>query len=373
MRKKLKRILLVVAAIILILSLSTYLYLQKAAFGSLSSGKRLEKITESPNYKDGEFQDLSVTPTLAEGYTFWGEIGKQFFEKTEGIRPSIRIPSVQTDLKRIPIDSNVLVWFGHSSCYMQLNGKRILIDPVFSGSASPIPGTVQPFPGADTYKAEDMPEIDYLLISHDHYDHLDYPTMIAMKEKIKTVICGLGVGAHFERWGYPAKKIIEKDWNDSITVQQNFVIHTLPTRHKSGRGISQNKSLWLSYLISAPKMKVYYSGDGGYDKHFAAIGKQFGPIDIAIMENGQYDKAWHYIHLLPEETLQAGRDLKAKRIVPVHNSKFALAKHPWNEPLNEITRLNERYKIPLITPVIGEIVNLEDTSKVFRRWRNDKK
>ncbi|WP_316776790.1 MBL fold metallo-hydrolase [Pedobacter antarcticus] len=367
-----KRILLVVASLSVILSLSTCLYMQKATFGSVPSGKRLERIIKSSHYSDGEFQNESITPTFAEGYGFWGELRKQFFGESPITRPSFPIPSVKTDLKNLPIDSNLFVWFGHSSCYLQLNGKRFLIDPVFSNTASPLPGTVKSFPGTDIYSAQDMPEIDYLLISHDHFDHLDYPTVLAMKDKVKAVICGLGVGSHFERWGYSEEKILEKDWNESLSTADGLTIHTLPARHKSGRGLKQNRSLWLSFLIHTPKMKVYYSGDGGYDAHFAAIGKKFGPVDVAIMENGQYDKAWHYIHLLPEETLQAAKDLGAKRIVPVHNSKFALAKHTWNEPLNEISRLNEHYRIPLITPVIGEIVNLDNTGAVFKKWWNTK-
>lgn len=369
--KIIKRILLIIVTILLVLGFCTWLYMQKAVFGSLPSGESAVRIEKSSHYKEGEFQNTIYTPTLAPGYTFWGEIKKQFFDKAVPTEPAKQIPSVKKDLKHLPIDQNLLVWFGHSSTFLQIDGKKILIDPIFSDNASPLPNTVTVFDGTNTYKVQDLPEIDYLLISHDHYDHLDYPTVLALKDKVKTVICGLGVGAHFERWGYPKDKIIEEDWYDSITVEKSFTIHTLPARHKSGRGLIQNQSLWASYLISSPSLKVFYSGDGGFDTHFAEIGKKFGPIDIAIMENGQYDKAWHYIHMLPEETLMAARGLKAKSIVPVHNSKFALAKHTWNEPLNEITRLNQKYHIPLITPVIGEIV-IFDEHKVFTEWWRDK-
>lgn len=365
--KIIKRIFLILLIIILVLGFCTWLYMQKATFGSLPSAESMVRIEKSQHYKNGEFQNNIYTPTLAPGYTFWGVITAPLFDKAVPTEPSNRIPSVKRDLKHLPADKNLLVWFGHSSTFLQIDGKKILIDPVFSDNASPLPNSVKVFAGTDNYHVEDLPEIDYLLISHDHYDHLDYPTVLALKDKVKTVICGLGVGAHFERWGYPKDKIIEEDWNDSVTIGKDFTIHTLPARHKSGRGLTQNQSLWASYLINAPTLKVFYSGDGGYDTHFAKIGKKFGPIDIAIMENGQYNKAWHYIHMLPEETLQAARDLKAKSIVPVHNSKFALAKHTWNEPLNEISRLNEKYHIPLITPIIGEIVIFDDNN-VFKEW-----
>lgn len=368
--KIIKRILITILAIIVVLGIATFLYMQKATFGSLPSSKSMVQIEKSPHYKDGEFQNTIYTPTLAPGYSFWGEIQKQIFDKSVPTEPSKRIPSIKTDLKHLPVDHNLLVWFGHSSALLQIDGKKILIDPIFSDNASPLPNTVKVFDGTNTYHVQDLPNIDYLLISHDHYDHLDYETVLALKDKVKTVICGLGVGAHFERWGYPKDKIIEQDWNDDVVVAKNFTIHTLPARHKSGRGFKQNQSLWASFLINSPTLKVYYSGDGGYDTHFAEIGKQFGPIDVAIMENGQYDKAWHYIHMLPEETLQAAKDLKAKSIVPVHNSKFALAKHTWNAPLNELNRLNVKYQIPLITPVIGEIV-VFDEHKVFKQWWKD--
>lgn len=365
--KIIKRMLLIILILILVLGFATWLYMQKAVFGSLPSGESLVRIEKSSHYKNGEFQNTIDTPTLAPGYSFFGVITDQLFDKAVPTEPSSRIPSVKSDLKHLPVDQNLLVWFGHSSTLLQIDGKTILIDPVFSDNASPIPNSVTVFDGTNTYHVEDLPEIDYLLISHDHYDHLDYPTVLALKDKVKTVICGLGVGAHFERWGYRKNKIMEEDWNDSITVEKGFTIHTLPARHKSGRGLTQNQSLWASYLISSPALKVFYSGDGGYGPHFAEIGKKFGPIDVAILENGQYNKAWHYIHMLPEETLQAALDLKAKSIVPVHNSKFALAKHTWNEPLNELSRLNEKYHIPLITPVMGEIV-IFDHHKVFRQW-----
>ena len=314
--------------------------------------------------------NLNHTPEIAEGYTYAGVIWDYLFKKSERKRPADIIPSVKTDLLHLPIDKDILVWFGHSSYFMQVDGKRILVDPVFSGNASPIPGSIKSFKGTDRYIVDDLSDIDYLIISHDHYDHVDYETIIKLKPKLKKVICGLGVGAHFEHWGYNVSNIIEKDWNETIDLGNGFILYTTPARHFSGRGFSRNNTLWMSYLLQTPTMKIYIGGDSGYDTHFADIGNKFGPVDLAIIDNGQYNAAWRYIHTLPNEVLQVAKDLKAKRLFPVHSSKFVLANHPWDEPLIKICELNDRFEqpMPLVTPVIGEFVFLKDSNQTFKQW-----
>ncbi|MFD2037488.1 MBL fold metallo-hydrolase, partial [Belliella marina] len=199
----------------------------------------MELIKTSTNYKNGKFQNISFTPVLTEGYSMTVIMWDFLFKKFPRQKPTDIIPSIKTDLLKLPADSNVLVWFGHSSYFMQVGGKRFLIDPVFSGNAAPIPGNNKSFKGTDIYTAADMPEIDCLLITHDHYDHLDYETVIALKDKVKTVICGLGVGSHFEHWGFDKNVIIEKDWNEHVTLDKGFTIHTAPARHFSGRGFTR--------------------------------------------------------------------------------------------------------------------------------------
>jgi L-ascorbate metabolism protein UlaG (beta-lactamase superfamily) len=356
-----KRITIIAGSLVLI----AFLYMQLPKFGSIPADERLEK---SPNYKDGKFRNTLATPVIAEGHSIGEVLWKQVFNKYPRRFPAHALPAVKTDLLHLTPDANILVWFGHSSCFMQLNGKTFLIDPVFSNNVSPIPATVTPYPGTDIYTAADLPVIDYLLISHDHYDHLDYETVVALKDQTKKVICGLGVGADFERWGYSLDKIIEKDWHEKVTLDSGIIIYTEPSRHQSGRTFKQDKTLWMSYLIQTPDLKIYFSGDGGYDERFAAIGREFGPIDLAVLECGQYDSAWHYVHLLPEEVLKAATDLKAKRLLPDHNSKFTLARHPWDEPLSKLTLLNSRYHISLVTPMIGEVVNLNDSTQQFKQW-----
>lgn len=359
-----------IATIILavILVIATLLYMRQAKFGKAPSAARLERIKQSPNFKNGKFQNLSHTPTLAEGHNYFEVIYDSYLKKKPRHYPTDLIPSVKTDLLNLPIDTNVLVWFGHSSYFMQIDGKRILVDPVFSGNASPLPRTVKSFKGTDVYTAADLPDIDYLFISHDHYDHVDYETLVALKNKTKNVICGLGVGSHFEYWGYDSSQIFEGDWYEKIELDSGFTAFVEPARHFSGRALSTNNTLWASYVLQTPSMTIYIGGDSGYDTHYAEIGNKHGSIDLAILDNGQYNEAWKYIHNLPEDVLKAGKDLKARRIFPVHSSKFALASHDWDQPLVKLTELNKSYNIPLVTPIIGEIVHLKFTSQQFKQW-----
>ncbi len=343
--------------------------MSQAQFGKSPNGSRLKRLQQSPNYKNGKFQNIHFTPVVSQGYSMTGVMYNFMFRKFVRTKPIDIIPSIKTDLKNLPIAENLLVWFGHSSYFIQLNGKRFLIDPVFSGNASPIANSNKSFKGTDIYSADDMPDIDFLLITHDHYDHLDYSTIIQLKPKIKQVICGLGVGEHFEYWKYEHSKIIEKDWNEHFIVGEGFTIYTAPARHFSGRTLKRNNTLWLSFVLETPGLKLYLGGDSGYDTHFAEIGKKFGGFDLALLDNGQYNLAWREIHMLPEEGLKAAKDLHAKRLFPVHSSKFKLANHPWDEPLKTIGELNEKeYHIPLVTPKIGELVNLNDSTQTFSKW-----
>ena len=357
----------IIISLIVLLAIFVGLYMQQAKFGTKPEGKRLERIQASPNYKDGSFVNRTHTPSLTEGYSMSKVMFKFIFGKGKGTKPTGIIPSFHTDLKNLP-EGDWLVWFGHSSYFMQLDGIKVLVDPVFSGNASPIPGSTKAFNGANTYAAEDMPEIDYLFISHDHYDHLDHQTIQKLRGKVKKVICGLGVGAHLEHWGYKAEDIFEMDWDADIEPQNGVEIYGLTTRHFSGRSFKRDQTLWMSYLLQTPGHKIYIGGDGGYDKHFKDIGELHGPIDLAILENGQYNEAWNAIHFLPGENLQAAIELKAKRLMPVHSSKFDLALHNWDEPLNELVKHNQKFKLPLVTPKIGELVNLNDTDQVFSAW-----
>jgi len=337
-------------------------------FGKLPSGERLQRIKNSPNYKNGAFQNLSHTPDLTDGATYFSVSKDFFFGKHERRFPERLIPSVKTNLHSIPKHENVLVWFGHSSYFMQIEGKRILVDPVLSGNASPFSFTTKAFNGSDVYKSEDLPEIDYLFLTHDHYDHLDNRTLVKLKSKVKTVICALGTGAHLEYWGYERSKLIEMDWHENSHLDPGFSVHSVPARHFSGRGFKRNQTLWSSFVLKTPKLQIFIGGDSGYDSHFAEIGNTFGGFDLAILENGQYNKNWKHIHLMPDEILQAAKDLQAKRLFPVHSSKFALGTHAWDEPLEKIIENNKKEMLNLVTPMIGEKVELQNPNQVFSEW-----
>ncbi|WP_116105124.1 MBL fold metallo-hydrolase [Lewinella sp. IMCC34191] len=344
------------------------LFLRQEKLGARPRGKRLDRIRRSPHYRDGKFRNLTETPLLSEGHG-WGDVlYRNYLKAKPRHHPTDPIPSVKTDLLRLPTEVDTLVWFGHSSYFLQLAGRRILVDPVFSGNASPLPGTLKAFPGTDVYTVADLPPIDYLFISHDHYDHLDYATIVGLRDKVGTVICGLGVGSHFERWGYPADKIVEKDWYEEFNLAGGITVHVEPARHFSGRGISSANTLWASYVLQTPARTVYLGGDSGYDRHYSEIGRKYGPIDLAILDNGQYDEAWREVHHLPEDVLLAARDLQARSIFPVHSSKFPLAAHAWDEPLRRITELNEASNFHLLTPMIGQRVDLGDGAQVQTHW-----
>ena len=368
---------LIVFSLLLIMAISAYLVLNHPQFGKLPKGDRLIKISKSPHYHNGSFKNKTFTPDLAEGENYYTIIKSMLFEKKIDRRPTKEIPNIKTDLTQLPIHEDMLIWFGHSSYYMQLDGKRFLVDPVFSGHASPFSFSIKAFEGSNNYGPESMPTIDYLFITHDHWDHLDYKTIIKLKPKIKFIVCGLGVGAHLEHWGFDASIIHEMDWDECYKTTDGFTINSFSTRHFSGRGFKRNTSLWLSFLIETANLKIYIGGDSGYDSHFSEIGKNFGEIDLAIIENGQYDKKWKYIHLLPEQFMKAVTDLRAKSVIPVHSGKFALGNHPWYEPLkllteNTTTKNHDEsaiYEQPtILTPQIGEKVYVHSNQQSFQKW-----
>lgn len=359
-----------VLTILIILVAILSFFLLHPRYGKRPSGERLALIQKSPQYKNGKFENINYTPELAEGYGYFDIISDFLFKKVDRKIPTDIIPSIKTNLLELDSNEDILVWFGHSSYFIQLEGKRFLIDPVFSGNASPIIGTTKAFKGTDIYTANDLPEIDYLLITHDHYDHLDYTTIMELKPKIKKIICPLGVGSHFEFWKFPNQNIIEKDWYEKIELDQNITLYTTPSRHFSGRSIKRCNTLWTSFVLETKDFKMYLGGDSGYDSHFAEIGAKYGPFDIALLDNGQYNPAWKYIHNLPEDVIKAMKDLNTKRVFPVHSSKFSLSLHAWDEPLIKVTELNAASEnpIPLITPMIGELVELKNEKQEFKQW-----
>ena len=366
--KFLKKMLVASLLIVLVLVIAVFAFMQQAKFGASAQGERLERMKKSPHYREGKFHNLSPTPDLTEGVSYYAVLKEFLFEKRERLKPVDLIPSQKTDLKQLAKEKDILVWFGHSSYFMQIEGKSILVDPVFSGAASPLSFTTPSFAGTDIYTVEDFPNIDYLFISHDHWDHLDYETVTKLLPKVGKVLCGLGVGAHLEAWGYKKENIIEQDWYEEARLADGWTVNLVPARHFSGRGFSRNGSLWVSFVLKTTHSQIFIGGDSGYDTHFAEIGKKFGSFDLAILECGQYDKSWKYIHLLPNEIVKATEELNAKVLLPVHWGKFGLANHAWDTPAKAITSLSEGKNYKVLTPMIGEEVRLQDSTQVFTNW-----
>lgn len=353
---------------ILLLVAAVYFFMQQPMFGKLSEGERLVRTLKSPNFKDGKFQNLSFTPDLAEGVSYYKVLKDFFFDRSKRVTPKEVLPSKKANLLTLDVTKNSFVWFGHSSYFMQVDGKKILVDPVMSGAASPLSFTTRSFKGSDVYTTDDIPEIDYLFISHDHWDHLDYKTMVKLRPKIKKVITGLGTAAHLEYWGYDKNIIEEKDWNEEVILDDGFKVNTTPARHFSGRGFKRNQSLWMSFVLQTPAMKIYIGGDSGYDTHFEKIGNQFGPFDAAILECGQYNANWKYIHMMPGELIAAATELKAKKIIPVHWAKFALGQHAWDEPVIRVLAEAKRKNAKVLHPMIGEEVDFKNADQQFLEW-----
>ncbi len=321
--------------------------------GKVPVGKHLGEIKKSPNYREGGFQNLSETPMMSDDASYWKML-KDFLKKNNRKVPSFTLPSVTTDLIHSSFPQPFIVWFGHSSYLLRIHNKNFLVDPVFSGNASPVSFLVNAFPGTNMYGVKDMPDIDYLIITHDHYDHLDFKTVVSLKEKVKKIVCPLGVGAHLQYWGYEANQITELDWWGAVELNNKIKITSAPARHFSGRGIKRGQTLWSSFILQTETHNLYLGGDSGYDSHFKEIGNQYGPFDLAILECGQYNSMWPLIHMKPEETVQASVDLKAKIFMPVHWAKFSLAMHPWNESIIRATAKAADLSVDLRMPQIGE-------------------
>lgn len=372
-KKTLKKIMWITISILAVIILTAVIILNQPQFGRNPHGDNLKKIKESKNYSDGKFKNLSESPVFSGEGSVVAEAFKFYLKKVDYRIPTDSIPFVKTDLNKIDPDSDVLIWLGHSSYFMQIEGKKILVDPVLSGYAAPFKSMNKAFKGSDWYKEENIPNIDYLFISHDHYDHLDYETALKLKDRVKQIICPLGVGSHFEHWGFDKKNIIELDWDEKAETETDWEIYATPARHYSGRGLKRNNTLWASFVLKTTTKTIYIGGDSGYDTHFIEIGNKYGPFDLAILELGQYHKNWKFIHMLPEHFFLAANDLKTKKLMGVHNSKFALGKHAWFAPLETITELSKDSKIPILTPMIGEPLNLNDSTQTFTKWWEGRK
>lgn len=291
-----------------------------------------------------------------------------FIRKPSTVAPKRKLHVEHADLNSIPDSGNFLVWFGHSSYLVKSQGYTILVDPVFSKFASPIKVFGKAIDGTAEYDITKLPVIDLLLLTHDHYDHLDYETIQAVKHNVGKVIAPLGVGEHLEYWGMTGTDITELDWYQTIAIGSNLKLTSTPSRHFSGRGIKRNQTLWCSYVLEVNGLKLFIGGDSGYDDQFKQIGSRYGPFDLAILESGQYGDNWPLIHMRPEETVQAAIELGAKVLLPVHWGKFVLALHPWDEPVRRIIAAAKQNNLPVVTPTPGAIFEIGSNPEPNPWW-----
>ncbi len=338
--------------------------MNKAVFGAQPSADEFKGL---PNYKNGSFHNRLPTPMMTEDGSYW-KIIRLMLNQPKTVNPSNTIPVVKTNLMALDLSKNSIIWFGHSSYLLVVSGKRILVDPVFY-NASPVGFFGKPYKMSYNYSSADFPEIDVLIITHDHYDHLDYKAVSELKPKVQTVVTSKGVDGHLKLWGFDSEKIITLNWNDK-TVVEDLQFTCLPARHFSGRKFKREETLWSSFVLKTPTFNIYIGGDSGYDTHFTEIGDKYGPFDLAILECGQYGKYWPLIHMLPEETLQASKDLKASALLPVHWGKFTLANHPWTEPVEKLMNANADEHQNILTPQIGQVLELGLANLTNKWWRD---
>lgn len=364
--------LLLVGMILLIVLLTLVFMYTSPQFGGSPTKEQKLAYAQTGHYEDGKFINQIASP-MDVGFK---DIPSLLYKQLKGDpnrQPSKKIEVQKIDsleIEQKPDSITRLVWFGHSAFLLEIAGKNILIDPMFGDVPAP-----HPWLGKSRYsnglpiEIEQLPQIDAIIMSHDHYDHLDYGSILRLKAKTKEFYMPLGVGAHFRKWGVPDERIHELDWWDDVKLD-SLRFTCAPARHFSGRGFSDRAAtLWASWVIEAPDAKIYFSGDSGYGPHFKEIGERFGGFDFAMMECGQYNEKWHSIHMMPEETVQAAADVKSAMTMPIHWAAFTLSLHSWTDPVERALKKADELNVPFCTPQIGEPVIIGRNYPAGKWWR----
>jgi L-ascorbate metabolism protein UlaG (beta-lactamase superfamily) len=363
MKKVLKRMALILVSLIVILVIAVVAFVNLAPqFGENATGERLKRIQNSPNFKDGTFQNLVPTSIDMSAGKLVSSTWKMF-TGTPDSEPTDTIKTVPFDVKLFEGNGGpeqvAVSWFGHSSLLIRIQGKTLLTDPVFGERASVV-SFIGPkrFPFDHYMNVDELPHVDAIIMSHDHYDHLDYETFTKLKGKVDRFFVPLGVGAHLEKWGIAPSQITELDWNESAKFD-DLTLVCAPARHFSGRGLTnRNGTLWCSWALLGTQKRVYYGGDTGYYPGLKTIGDKYGPFDIALLECGAYNENWIDIHMMPEQTAQAQLDVKADLLIPIHWGKFNLALHTWRDPIQRLLKRSAELGTKIATPRIGEVTVL---------------
>lgn len=348
-------LILVILVIVILTFLNTYPH-----FGKKYSKDKMESFYALEHYKNGKFINQVPTSMSMDFKTNISMI-RDFVKKNPNRVPRVGIPMEKIDVSRFHSESkdSKITWFGHSALLIEIDGKNILVDPMFGNAPTPFPQFGgKRYSGGLPIEISELPKIDAVILSHDHYDHLDYGTIKKIKQKVDRFIVPLGVGSHLVSWGVPKERISEHNWWDEFKFDQ-LTLACSPARHFSGRSLTdRNSTLWCSWVIIGEKTKIYFSGDSGYAPHFKEIGEKYGPFNIALMECGQYDKRWSAIHMLPEETVKAFIDVKGEVLVPIHFGAFTLAFHDWNDPIERAVKAAKENGVKYSTPKIGETINI---------------
>lgn len=363
------RVYLILMAVIVVVFIAAVLFLHFwPAFGRPATKTQQESYAQrADNFSDGVFHNTRDFSVMSESTDLYANrIG------SKGTSPADELPVVVPDLLTQPGEDDLTVtWFGHSTCLLQMQGMNILFDPVFSDIASPV-SFIGSWRFSDlALSAEQLPGIDLVIISHDHYDHLDMGTIQTIESKVDHYIVPLGIENDLERWGVPAEKIEAVAWWDEVDLN-GLTVACAPSRHYSGRGIGdRNRTLWASWILVGSHYKIYESGDSGDGGHFSEIYEKYGDFDLALMDCAQYNTAWHDVHMFPEEAVDAANTLHAKAAMPIHWGAFQLSDHPWDDPAERFVRHAEETGLEVLTPQLGETVTWEDRQDYHLKWWRD--
>lgn len=357
-------------AVVCIVVVATALVLNlHPVFGAAAKGDRLARIKRSPNQTNGRFHYLEPTDVnTGMDVTKFGNLFRKGNTIPDQPLPTIAVNAAAYD--RLPAEELRITWFGHSTLLFEIGGKRILADPIFSQVPSPFSFMGQPrFENTNAYQVSDLPEVDVILLSHDHYDHLDYSSILLLKERVDQFIVPLGVGAHLERWGVEVERITELDWWEQ-TDYAGIQLSCTPARHFSGRGLfNRHTTLWCSWAIRFGEYhNVFHGADSGYGVHFKQVGEKLGPFDFALLECGQYNEMWAQIHAMPEQLINAWDDLNVRTIMPIHWGAFKLAMHGWTEPPERLLKAAGKRGERILTPLIGKRFSPYEVAENRQRW-----
>ena len=368
MKNKVKKVVKISTYLLIVIILIGILFGQSCSSATYNTED--VKMNKSKQFNNDKFNNYKPSPDW--GFFKMLPIMWDFLVTNNDRKPDIELPIKKVEFNQITSaesDELKITWIGHSSQIINIDGKIILTDPVFENRTA--------FMGPSRYNGDvplnidEFPEIDLVLITHNHYDHLNSYTIEKIHPKVKQFIVPLLVGAELEKMGVPREKIIELDWWEETSPFEDFLIAFTPTQHFSGRGLfDRDETLWGSYVIQGPHHKTYFSGDSGYFKGFKEIGDKYGPFDYTFLECGAYNEKWRFVHMMPEETVQAHLDLKGKILQPIHWGTFNLALHAWYDPMQRVAKAADSLGVQLSTPIVGETITVDENLATERWWEN---